>query len=337
MKSISKKILCLSAAIMMSLTAVVGAKSVYADDEASADEEMAEAATSISISPVSKVLELEPNSIYEDFFKITNNGKNPLKFEAYAAPYSYTYSSDDDEYKLGFNHENTYTQITRWITFRDDEGNYVKRPTYVAEGNSTVEIHYRIVTPASIPAGGQYAVLFAHTLSDSTETSGIKTEASPGLVVYGRANGETIVTAEVSDVELNQSLQVGNEEKNIINGSAKIKNTGNVDFMAYGSLKITGIFGRTYYETSPNQGKISVIPESELILSDKWEDTPYFGLFNVTWTVSASENEPQVITKTILIMPIPIIILMILLLTIIIIWIIILIRKRKERRSRFMV
>ncbi|MBQ6375548.1 hypothetical protein IJJ37_01270 [Candidatus Saccharibacteria bacterium] len=319
-----------------------GIGNVYAEgeEENSGDEtttEMEEAATSISISPVSKVLELKPDTVYDDFFKITNNSKNPLKFEAYASPYSYTYSDTDDEYQLGFNHENTYTQITRWITFRDAEGNYVKNPKFVAEGGETVEVHYRVSTPSSIPAGGQYAVLFAHTLSDTTEVSGIKTEASPGLVLYGRSNGETITTSEISDVELSQTLKVGDTSKSIINGSAKIKNTGNVDFMAYGTLRVTGIFGRTYYETPANQGKLSVIPESELVLSDSWDDTPYFGLFNATWTVTVSEEEPQIVTRTILILPTPIIILMILLLTIIIIWIIILIRKRKERRSRFMV
>lgn len=335
MKKKTTRILSVFTALVLGASMISAAKNVYAEGED--ESNVNDVATSISISPVSKVLELVPDTVYDDFFKITNNGKNPLRFETYASPYSYTYSEDDSEYKLGFNRENTYTQITRWITFRDTEGNYVTNPKFTAAGGETVEVHYRISTPSSIPAGGQYAVLFAHTISDSSETSGIKTEASPGLVVYGRSNGETITTSEVSDIKLEQSLQVGSEQKNIINGSAKIKNTGNVDFMAYGSLKVTGIFGRTYYETPVNKGRISVIPESELVLSDSWEDTPYFGLFNASWTVTVSEDEPQTITRTILIMPAPIIILMILLLTIIIVWIIILVRKRKERRSRFMV
>ena len=167
--------------------------------------------------------------------------------------------------------------------------------------------------------------------------SGIKTEASPGLVVYGRSNGETITKAEIGDSKINKTLAVDGTIKNIINGSTRVKNVGNVDFMASGSLKVTGIFGRTYYETPSNQGKVSIIPESELDVTDQWDDTPYFGLFNVSWTVTAADLEPITVTTMILIMPAPIIIIMILLLTIVIIWIIILIRKRKERRSRFMV
>ena len=302
------------------------------EDEAS--EEISEAATSISISPVSKILQLEPDTVYEDSFKISNNGKSPMSFEVYASPYSYTYSEEEDEYRLGFNRESSYTQITRWITFRDVNGEYVENPRFTAEPGGTVEIHYKISTPSSIPAGGQYAVLFAHTISESPVTSGIKTEASPGLIVYGRASGETIITGEVSNLVINKSLKSGEAVKNVINASAKAKNTGNVDFMASGQLKVTGIFGRVYYETPANRGRVSVIPEAELSVSDEWEDTPYFGLFNVTWTVIAA-GEEESITRLVLILPAPVIVVMILLLTIIIVWIIIMVRKRKERRSRF--
>lgn len=350
MKKQISRISYLLASLLFGLVSLAGMNNVYAEEnteqaenngsnsENSGEDAGDDVATSISISPVSKVLELEPNKTYDDFFKITNNGKTPLNFEAYASPYSYTFSEESQEYQLGFSKENSYTQITRWITFRDKDGNYTTNPKFVAPAGETVEVHYRISTPASIPAGGQYAVLFAHTFSDEADNvSGIKTEASPGLVVYGRAAGETIIKGTVSDSAIHQTLNVDGETKNIINASSKVVNEGNVDFMAIGSMKVTGIFGRTYYETTGTNGKVSVIPESGAVVSDQWDDTPYFGLFNVSWTITVANGEPETITGTVLILPVPIIILMILLLTIIIIWIIIVIRKRKERRSRFMV
>ena len=308
---------------------------VMAEGESEAEQIMA-AATSISISPVSKILQLLPSTVYEDTFKVTNNGSGVMDFEVYASPYSYTYSEDDDEYKLGFSNENTFTQITRWITFADKDGNYVEKARYQAQPGESVEISYRISTPSSIPGGGQYAVLFAHTLSNSTTASGIKTEASPGLVVYGRSNGQTITQSEIRDLKISQSLEVDGTTKPLVNASAKVKNTGNVDFMAQGKLKVEGIFGRSYYETDSTSGRISVIPETELTVADTWENTPYFGLFKATWTVSAAGNTES-ISQLILIMPAPVLVAIILLLTIIIIWIIIFIRKRKERRSRFMI
>lgn len=302
--------------------------------------------TSISISPVSKVLQLDASSTYEDIFSITNDGSEPINFEVYAAPYSYVYSEENDAYSLGFSKENNYTQITRWISIMDKNGKYVEKPTYTANPGETVDVPYKITTPSSIPDGGQYAVLFAHTISNPSSTGGIKTEASPGMVIYGRSNSQTIISSEISEMRISQTAEkeVDAEENgqkikksvkvNSINAFAKVKNTGNLDFNARGVLKVEGIFGGTYYETPDNESRISVIPESELILSDEWEDTPSFGIFKATWTVAAGENSETTEIVVCLISP-SVIIGGIILLTALILCIIIMVRKRKERRSRF--
>lgn len=341
-------ILCAAAMLGMTLLIGLPARAEGEDEATTTSEEQPEvqqimsAATSISISPVSKILQLEPNTIYEDSFKVTNNGGGTMDFEVYASPYSYSYSEADDEYRLGFSNENSYTQITRWITFADANGNYVEKAQFQAQSGESVEIHYKISTPSSIPGGGQYAVLFAHTLSNSTAASGIKTEASPGLVVYGRSTGNTITSSEIRDLTVSQSLSADDEDGTVVKATAKVKNTGNVDFMAQGRMVIQGLFSRTYCEADT---RVSVIPETELSVSAVWtkQDSkenencagaPYFGIFKATWTVMAA-GESQTITQAILIFPIPIIVLTILLLTTIIIWIIMFIRKRKERQSRF--
>ena len=290
-------------------------------------------ATSISISPVNKIIKLEPDKSYKDTFKVMNNGAEQIDFEVYASPYSYTLSEDTNEYQLGFTQQNSYTQITRWITIRDSSGNYVKNPHFSVAPGASLEIHYKIKTPSSIPDGGQYCVLFAHTLSKDDGSGGLKTEASPGLVIYGRSNGKTIMKSGIMDLKINKSLEDGERTISVINGTAKVKNEGNVDFMAYGKLEVTGIFGHQYYVTPESKGT-SIIPETELSVSDKWDDTPYFGLFRVHWSVTVG-NETEKITKLVLLLPAPIIVLMILLLTIIVIWIMIMVRKRKERQSRF--
>ncbi|MBQ8156498.1 hypothetical protein IJ101_01795 [Candidatus Saccharibacteria bacterium] len=332
MKSYIAKLSVLAALVVLG-TSFLGI-SAYAEGEENNDGANG-FATSISISPVNKVLQLSANSVYDDKFSVSNNGGTDMNFEVYASPYSYTYSEAQDSYQLGFSRENTYTQITRWITFKDASGNYVKKATYTAKPGDAVEVEYRITTPESIPAGGQYAVLFAHTLSGSS-ANGIKTEASPGLVIYGRAEGETVIKSAISNLNIVDKTMVDGEEKRLISGSAKVKNEGNVDFTASGKLKVSGIFNIAYYETPANSTKarISVIPESELEVKDVWENTPYFGLFNVSWTVTAGGSE-ETFSKMVLIMPVPIIVLIIILLTIIIIWIIMVIRKRKERRAKF--
>ena len=317
----------------------------YAEEAEQANEEekpTEEFDTSISLSPVSKVLQLSSSSKYEDSFEVKNDGNKNLDIEVYAAPYSYVYSEETNVYQLGFSHENNFTQITRWISFKDSGGKWVEKPKFTVKAKDKIKINYRIVTPENIPAGGQYAVLFAHTLSSVTTASGIRTEASPGLIVYGRSKEGTLDrSSEISDMKIEHvpdkkenADSEESEKHNTIVASAKIKNNGNVDFSASGILKIDPIIGSGSYESENGGTYISVIPESELVLSDEWKDAPSFGIYKATWTVGAGDSETQVVEKILFINPLPLILITIILLTIIGGWVTITVRKRKERRSR---
>ena len=98
-------------------------------------------------------------------------------------------------------------------------------------------------------------------------------------------------------------------------------------------LQSGSIIGGSEYETPASSGRISVIPEAELILSDEWRETPSFGLYKVTWTVTVGDQTESIEKIIFLISPLAIIISMIFL-TFITIWIIIVVRRRKERHSR---
>lgn len=332
--------------LSLALVALIGVGclvplNTYAEGESESSEEQTEEAdddgTNISLSPVSKVLQLSADSNYDDSFDVTNNGKSDIKIEVYAAPYSYVYSETEDIYQLGFNNENNFTQISRWIRFKGKDGNYAEKPQFTIAPGTTLTVNYRIATPSNIPAGGQYAVMFAHTLSDEIQGNGIRTEASPGIIVYGRSTeGETITTSEISNMSISNSITENDITSNLINASAKVKNTGNVDFSAIGVLKIKGLFGDDCYESSGGRGMVSVIPESELTVSDKWDETPAFGIFRVSWTVTAA-GQTETIEQIVFVNPMPFIIITIILLTIIAIWITIMVRRRKERRSRLAV
>lgn len=309
----------------------------FAMAEESDEGEAAKVGTSISLSPTSASVQLASKSEYVDSFEISNDGDENMEVEVYAAPYSYVYSEEEDSYQLGFSNENNFTQITRWITFKDAGDSWVKKPTFTIKPKDKLTVEYKITTPDNIPAGGQYAVLFAHTLTGTTSATGIRTEASPGIILYGRSTeGETIVKAEITEAKIEDSVNEETGKKNAFHAVAKIKNSGNVDFNATGVLTISPIFGGPSY-TSENDGvRISVIPETELPLSDEWKDAPGFGIYKVSWKVTAGE-ETQVVEKLIFVNPLPFIIITIIVLTIATIWIIITVRKRKENRARLAV
>lgn len=345
MKKIFLGLACIGA-VMACLGLSYNITNVHAEDtgepDASADQQVVMYGAGISISPISKIVQLASSSTYEDSFNVTNDSDRPVNFEVYVSPYSYMYSEESDSYTLGFSNENNYTQLTRWTKIMDASGNYVRNPHFSIDGHGKMEIHYRISTPDNMPAGGQYAVIFVHTLADEGGGNNIiKTEASPGMIIYGRGEGESIISAEISDLSLSRDITRTNEEgKQVtdghINASAKVKNTGNIDFNATATLKVESVFGGGYYETPENKARTSVIPESEMILTDEWENTPWFGLYRTTWTVTAA-GETQTISQMIFINPVPFIIITLILLTIIIVWITIMLRKRKERRARLSV
>ena len=333
------KLVSLSTVIMALILSVGLVGSVSADEETKTDEDTSKnLGTNISLTPVSKVLQISSSSSYEDSFEVKNDGDKTIEIEVYAAPYSYVYSEEADAYQLGFSHDNNFTQITRWITFKDTSGKWVKNPTFTIDAKGKLKVDYRISTPDNIPAGGQYAVLFAHTLTSVTSANGIKTEASPGLVVYGRSTeGELDRSFEINDMKIEQNASSNESGKNNVFASAKVMISGNVDFSVKGVLIVDSIFGGGGYETENGGVHISVIPETELAITDEWEDTPGFGIFKATWTVTANDEEPQIIEKIVIINPLPLIFIFIILLTIIITCVIIAVRKRKERRSRLAV
>ncbi len=336
---------CLSALVfVLMLSFGVGSsliKTTYADEEGGSDGSAEAPATSISLTPVYSVMQISSDSTYTDSFEVKNDGGNKIEIEVYAAPYSYVYSENEDAYKLGFNKENNFTQITRWISFKDNGGSWSKKAKYEIDPNNTLKVEYKVTTPKDIPAGGQYAVLFAHTLTSTTSASGIKTEASPGLIIYGHSNeGEAKIQAEISDMKIEQSVTDGENTRNNFSGFAKVKNTGNIDFFAEGKLKVEPIIGGAGYETpndnSKAKARVSIIPEAELTVSDEWEESPSFGIYKATWTIKAGE-QTQTVEKIIFVNPLLFVFIIIILLTIIAIWIIVISRRRKERRSRLAV
>ncbi len=329
------------AMLLVGVMTVLGFGALATNSNAYAEENSenasAEAKTGLTLKPLSKTIQISSSSSYDGTFNVKNDSSEAIKIKVYASPYSYVYSEDEDIYKLGFNNETNFTQISRWITIADKDGNYTAAPVFEVAADETLEVKYRVNTPSSIPAGGQYAVIFAQTVGSNTNASGIQTEVSTGMVLYAHSTeGETIVSAAVSNSKIGQGVEGQNNNHNFY-GTAKVKNDGNVDFFAKGKLKVEPIIGFSSYETPDSESSLSVIPESERVISDEWTETPDFGIYKVTWTVSAGNQEDVVVEQVFWLIPPVAIIITIIVLTIIIVSIIMVVRKRKERRSRLAV
>lgn len=276
----------------------------------------------MQISPVSNRVDLKPGESLEYTFDIQNLGKASFKYKVYATPYSVT----NEEYKLNFTDETPRTQISRWISFKQANGNFSESASFSIEPSEKQTITYKISTPSDVPAGGQYATIFAESdPEDNPNGTGVRAVSRIGLVVFGRTEGQTKNSTEVSDLSLSGFLTNGQ-----IKSSSSVKNTGNTDFEVNSTIIIKDLFGKTVYEkTTP----YSVLPDTTRLISETWEDTPVIGIFKVTSTIKALDQD-KTETKLVLIMPVFVIIIAIIMLTLLIVWIIILIRKRQTQKAK---
>ncbi len=118
-----------------------------------------------------------------------------------------------------------------------------------------------------------------------------------------------------------------------IDAMAKVKNTGNTDFLAVYDLSVKSIFDTPIYSNSDN---FIVLPGTERKFTTSWAEAPLFGIFSVNFTVNALDQS-RTEAHVILILSAFMVVILLLLLTSIGVWTIILLRKRKERSSRLVV
>ena len=261
--------------------------------------------------------------------EVKNIGSKSFRYRVYATPYIVS----GEDYQLNFSESasTSYTQISRWITFRDDAGN----GEYKSEIYNTIapgevqKVSYRITVPEDVPGGSQYAVIWAQTVGDPGNSSAsVQTVSQAGMVISGRSIGDTRQTADVTEYDFARFAFSGP-----LHAKATIKNTGNTDFDAYYYYTAKTIFGKELFSKN---GSVATYPDTEYHVNVDWEDTPFIGFFQVQFKISAADTTKEE-THIVVILPVFVLILLILLLTIVIVWIIIITRKRKERKARTLV
>ena len=286
--------------------------STYA--EPTEDNELSTAAT-IEISPVIKRIKLNPNEKQEGTITVKNTSKEPLKVAIYATPYS-----DNEDGTRNFEATTSFTQLSQWITIKSPTGEYQKSVNYTIYSNETKDISYKISIP-EFAGGGQYAVLFVETVPDDNTSNPIQTSSRVGMTIYATINGEIIRSAEISEIH------AGTTSDKKIGVQAKIITAGNIDFQASINLTVSSAFGKTLYNDSVIQ---AIFPETTREVNITWKDTPFFGLYRISYTVKALD-EVKTEERLVLVTPIPLIILAPILAVVIVLLIRTLKNKRRQR------
>ena len=118
-----------------------------------------------------------------------------------------------------------------------------------------------------------------------------------------------------------------------IRTSATVENTGNTDFRATVSMKVEKLFGGSIFEDTKG---FDVLPDTTRDVDLEWKDSPAFGIYRITSTVSAAGKEEKS-TKIVLIVPVFVLIILFMLLTTAVVWFIIVLRKRRAQKSKLII
>ena len=281
----------------------------------------------LGISP-SKLLDLslKPGQSYEGVYSIYNEGRHDISVVVGISPFSYSADYKNIDLIRG----SSYNQIQEWVEI--DQG-----PISLKSGEIKT-MPFKIDVPEDIRGGGQYFA-FINRINPGSEPdeqggtiNGVK---QIGLTVGTRINAEGL---DACGKIIDQQISFWQPTAPLVT-TATIENCGNIDFTAYGRLKIENALfgGGVIYETPAGKDiAIQVFPNGESTTREKeinWEEAPALGLFNVTQTISIGDKT-ETLVKTVLMLPFWVILVMIIVIVIIVVAIVLERKVRNKHKLR---
>ena len=268
----------------------------------------------LQISPVRLDLDLEPGTTSTGTFEVQNTGLKAYDFVLGVDPYSVT----DENYSIDSETRTAYTDIVDWITFSQNEGH--------VEPNQNQEITVTVTVPDDVPAGGQYAMIYAEMVrDDELESTGVAVNHRVALLVFSEVEGNTRREGQVLETKIPTILF-----NPPITATSLVENTGNVHATAYYTLQVFPLFGdEEVYTNEENPATLTILPETQRFNSISWDGAPQLGIFRVRETVTILDDT-QTIEKIVFLCPIWFLFLILLIIFFVIFWLVSRARSRKS-------
>lgn len=237
----------------------------------------------VSVKPSEQDYDIEPGQSYEGTVKVTNNGRLAFNFEVEASPFRVT----NDNYDPDFTTIDSTTRLHNWVSF------YEKN--YHVEPGESIEVPFLIVVPEDVPGGGQYAAIMVRTTDTMDQNATVKVITQVASLIYGHVvGGETREEGTLTEQVLPTVLFDKPFEL-----TAKVENTGNIDFKLRQTMTILNFFNGQEVVTPESLGEngeliaaqqLTVLPGTSRTSTLTWEDAPKLGLFRVQQRISFLEE-----------------------------------------------
>lgn len=229
-------------------------------------QDTAQSTESITASPSSESFSINAGDTKRSKMQIINDGQVAYDFAVYARPYSVINENYDPSFSVIKNN----TNVHKWVKF--------DKTSYRLEPGQKAIVTYTVLVPADAAPGGHYGVIFAETQNRDIGSTGVSRQKRVGNLIYARVNG----TVQESGKFLEFTLPFWQRSSPLVS-SARITNTGNVDFDTAVRTVAKDIFGRTKFTYT---GDPVVLPDTTRLVKMNWDKAPNFGLFRVSQNVA---------------------------------------------------
>ena len=219
---------------------------------------------SITLSPTSQSLTIQPGSSATGQLKLFNQGDVNYSVKIYPAAYSVS----GEDYDQSFTKLPGAPDVASWFTFDKTKA--------TLNANDQLDINYTIAVPKGTLAGGYYATAFA-------ETQGNAGNAKNGVIVHQRVGAIFYLTV-AGDLKTTGTLEswtVKTLQKPPLEADLRIANTGNVHFPVEVNATVKDIFGRTKFKFNTQK---EVLPQTIRKIPIIWPSTPTIALVKVEGT-----------------------------------------------------
>lgn len=243
-----------------------------------------DSAERITLSPaLSRPSIAEAGSRFSGSLKIINDGTVDYDFALYARPFSVK----GEQYKPNYDHVSTRTEAYQWVQF--------EKTKFYLKAGERVEVTYTVTVPSMATPGGHYAVLFAETQPTNGATESVVRKKRVGSLLYMTVGGDVKEKGSLVGIDTR-----GIQTKKPIEANIRVKNDGNVHYMANIRAYYQDLFGAKKFQL--NQ-EAMILPETIRGVPMTWEHAPYFGVFKTGGTIEFLGKKEKLPQKIIVLVP----------------------------------
>lgn len=223
---------------------------------------------SVTLSPSTTKLSLQPGEKYDGMLSIINSGKSGYDFKVYTAPYSMNIETYD---KPDFLTKKPRSDLYSWLTLSKDR--------FHLDSAKKITIPYTLTVPEKASPGGHYGVVFIEVLPTQNEQEAtqpgnrIDRKKRLGTIFYTTVQGEVVRKGSVG-----ASIISWWQYAPPLASERRIKNIGNTDFDITYAMTVKDVFGNKKFQST----KIfPILPDTSRLVRLEWNESVWYGLYHV--------------------------------------------------------